>query len=452
MFDYKRPAIVNPDAPPGSLEAKRPAVDNGLDVLDPARYYSREFMEKEWKHLWPRVWLLAGVTSDIPEEGDYVVFDHGHESFVLVRQADGGIRAFYNVCPHRANPIALNERGSVAKFTCAFHAWRFCIDGKLDCITDEQTFHPQLVAHRPGLREVRCDQIGGLIFINMDGKAPALRDWIGFPPGYIENYEIDRMHVVRHVRTEWRANWKTGVDAFYETYHLPHIHAQTQGVMEDFSQYDLYPNGFQRMIVPICTPSHRTTGREQVNDGLKYMMMEAGMNPAEFTGTGVDVRAALQQAKRERAKKLGLHHYDKFTDGQLTDSWASGYFPNVQIGMHPEGVFIMRFQPHETDPERFYYDNMILVRYVDDPNYSTPGWMGLPKDTDVTGNTRPNVDRYPAGVRADLGEVLNQDVDLVEAVQRGQKSRGFRGPLWSEQEMRIRHYHREIDRYINGEK
>jgi phenylpropionate dioxygenase-like ring-hydroxylating dioxygenase large terminal subunit len=452
MFDYKRPAIVNPDAPADSLEAKRPAVDNGLGVPDPARYWSRDFMEKEWKHLWPRVWLLAGVTSDIPEEGDYVVFDHGHESFVLVRQPDGGIRAFYNVCPHRANPIALNERGSVAKFTCAFHAWRFCIDGKLDCITDEQTFHPQLVAHRPGLTEVRCDQIGGLIFINMDGKAPRLRDWIGFPPGYIENYEIDRMHVVRHVRTEWRANWKTGVDAFYETYHLPHIHAQTQGVMEDFSQYDLYPNGFQRMIVPICTPSHRTTGREQVNDGLKYMMMEAGMNPAEFKGTGVDVRAAVQQAKRERAKKFGLHHYDRFTDGQLTDSWASGYFPNVQIGMHPEGVFIMRFQPHETDPERFYYDNMILVRYVDDPNYSTPGWMGLPKDTDVTGSTRPNVDRYPAGVRADLGEVLNQDVDLVEAVQRGQKSRGFRGPLWSEQEMRIRHYHREIDRYINGEK
>ena len=67
----------------------------------------------------------------------------------------------------------------------------------------------------------------------MDGKAPPLREWIGLPPGYIENYQIDKMHVVRHVRTEWLANWKTGVDAFYETYHLPHIHPQTQGVMED---------------------------------------------------------------------------------------------------------------------------------------------------------------------------------------------------------------------------
>ena len=84
----------------------------------------------------------------------------------------------------------------------------------------------------------------------------------------------------------------------------------------------------------------------------------------------------MQKAKRERAKRLGLTHYDKFTDGQLTDSWATGYFPNVQIGMHPEGVFIMRFQPHPTDPERFFYDNMTLIRYVDDTNYSVPGWMG----------------------------------------------------------------------------
>jgi len=440
-------------APAGSLEAKQPEPDNGHAAPDPSRYYSREFMQKEWTHLWPRVWLLAGVTSDIPEEGDYTVFNHGHESFVIVRQEDGGIQAFFNVCPHRANPIALNERGSVAKFTCAFHAWRFCIDGKLDCITDEHSFDEQVVAHRPGLTSVRCDQIGGLIFINMDGKAPPLREWIGLPPGYIENYRIDEMHVVRHVRTEWQANWKTGVDAFYETYHLPHIHPQTQGVMEDYSQYDTYPNGFQRMIVPICTPSHRMHDRENVNEGLKYMMIEAGMDPATFQGTALEVREAVQQAKRARAKRLGLDHYDKFTDGQLTDSWATGYFPNVQIGMHPEGVFIMRFQPHPTDPERFFYDNMTLVRYVDDPKYSVPGWMGLPKDTDVTGATRPNIEHHFIGEpRADLGDVLNQDVDLVEAVQRGQKSRGFRGPLWGQQEARLRHYQREIDRYVNGEK
>jgi phenylpropionate dioxygenase-like ring-hydroxylating dioxygenase large terminal subunit len=450
--NFKADWPMNLHAPAGSLEAKRADVDNGLDVPNPERYYSAEFMKKEWQHLWPRVWLLAGVTPDIPEHGDYTVFDIGHEEFVVVRQEDGSIKAFFNVCPHRANRICLNERGSVERFTCAFHGWKFGCDGELESVTDESTYHPELLANRPGLTEVRCDVIGGLIFINIDGKAPALREWIGLPPGYIENYEIEKMHVVRHVRSEWLANWKTGIDAFYETYHLPHIHPQTQGVMEDFSQYDLYPNGFSRMIVPIGVKSHRIKDQDTVDPYQQYMMKEAGIDPATYTGSARDVREAIQKSKRERGKRFGLTNYEKLTDGQLTDSWATGYFPNVQIGMHPEGVFIMRFLPHPTDPERFYYDNITMFRYVADPSYTVPGWMGLPEGMDVTGATRPNVEHVPAGVKPNLGEVLDQDVELVAAVQRGQKSRGFRGPLWSDQEQRLRHFHRELDRYVNGEK
>ena len=447
-FDFR----VNPGAPPASLEAKRPAVDNGLDVPDPARYHAPEFAALEWERLWPCVWLLAGVTSDIPEAGDYFTFEIGHESILVVRQADGGIKAFFNVCPHRGNRVAQNELGSVAHFTCAFHGWQFECSGKLRSITDEDTFAPQLIAHRPGLAEVRCDSVGGLVFVNIDGKAAPLRDWIGLPEGYIENYQIDRMHVVRHVRSVWHANWKIGVDAFYETYHLPHIHPQTQNVMEDFSQYDLYPNGFSRMIVPLCVKSHRIEDQESVDAGLRFMMQDAGMNPDEFKGTAREVRAAVQQSKRARARRLGLDHYDKLTDGQLTDSWATGLFPNVQIGMHPEGVFIMRFLPHADDPRKFYYDNMTMYRYVDDPAYFVPAWMGLPKDTDVTGQVRPSVERVPDGQVPDLGEVLSQDVELVAAVGAGCRSRGFKGPLWSEQEMRVRHFHRELDRYLGSEK
>jgi phenylpropionate dioxygenase-like ring-hydroxylating dioxygenase large terminal subunit len=439
-------------APDDSLEAKQPGIDNGLDVPDPSRYYSREFMKLEWERLWPRVWLLAGVTCDIPEEGDYSTFTFGHEEMILVRQAGGAVKAFYNVCPHRANKVCMNDRGSVERFSCPFHGWKFGIDGRLASITDEATFDPRLIAHRPGLSEVRCDTIGGLIFVNMDGKAPPLREWIGFPPGYIENYEIDKMNVVRHVRSEWAANWKTGIDAFYETYHLPHIHPQTQTVMEYYSQHDLYPNGFSRMIVPIGVKSHQLSDQKSLDAYLQFLLQESGVDPASFSGDASEVRTAMQKAKRARAKRLSLTHYDKFTDGQLTDSWASGYFPNVQIGQHPEGVFIMRFVPHPTDPERFYYDNMTLFRHVDDPDYTVPAWMGLPKGTDVTGRTRPEIEHVPLGVKPDLGEVLDQDVELVAAVQQGSKSRGFRGPLWCDQEQRVRHMHAELDRYIRNEK
>jgi carnitine monooxygenase subunit len=120
--NYKVDWPMNLGAPKESLEAKQPDVDNGLDVPHPSRYYSREFMELEAQKLWPRVWLLAGVVSDIPEEGDYFVFTVGPEQIVVVRQADQSIKAFFNACSHRGNRICMNERGSVAKFTCSFRA------------------------------------------------------------------------------------------------------------------------------------------------------------------------------------------------------------------------------------------------------------------------------------------------------------------------------------------
>jgi phenylpropionate dioxygenase-like ring-hydroxylating dioxygenase large terminal subunit len=204
------------------------------------------------------------------------------------------------------------------------------------------------------------------------------------------------------------------------------------------------------MIVPIGVKSHGVGDQESIDPYQQFMMREAGVDPRTFGGTAREVRTAIQQVKRERCKRFVLDYYDTLTDAQLTDSWATCYLPNVQIGMHPEAVFVMRFLPHTTDPERFYYDNMTLFRYVPDPGYSMPGWMGLPTELDTTGETRPNIERIPVDVKPNLREVLNQDVELVAAVQRGSKSKGFRGPLWSQQEDRVRHFHRELDRYING--
>ena len=75
--------------------------DIGADIPDPQRYFSRDYMQQEWERLWPKVWLLAGVTPDLKEPGDFITHRHGHEEFLLVRHEDNKIRAFYNVCPHR---------------------------------------------------------------------------------------------------------------------------------------------------------------------------------------------------------------------------------------------------------------------------------------------------------------------------------------------------------------
>ncbi len=106
----------------------------------------------------------------------------------------------------------------------------------------------------------------------------------------------------------------------------------------------------------------------------------------------------------------------------------------------------MRFLPHETDPERFYYDTMTMLLPVDDPDYSPPGWMGLPEGVDPTNDERPNIEHYTIDEDAGLGLVLSQDSELLKVVQKGMRSRGFKGQLWGEQAQRLRHFHVELER------
>jgi hypothetical protein len=78
--------------------------------------------------------------------------------------------------------------------------------------------------------------------------------------------------------------------------------------------------------------------------------------------------------------------------------------------------------------------------------------MGLPEGTDTSGRERPDIEHKAIGEPAELGLVLDQDSELLPVVQKGLRSKAFKGPLWSEQEQRLRHFHNELDRYIEGEK
>lgn len=451
-YNYKQGFPVNPDAPKESFDQKAPYIDNGTGRVDPARYYDPAWMKREWDAMWTKTWLLACPVSDVREAGDFFRFDIGTESFVIVRGEDGQVRAFYNVCPHRGNRIVHQDFGSLSGFTCSFHSWQFGLDGKNQRVTDAETFRQEVLCHERDLPPVKTEVACGFVFISMNPDAPPVRSFLGEIAGHLDLYDIDKMHVVHHKVTEWAANWKTGVDAFYETYHLHAVHPQTQGVMEDLRvQYDLFPGGMSRMYIPFARPSPRLADQDTVNEGIQMMLRDAGIDPAAYHGTAQEARRAIQVAKRQRAARLGLD-YDRFTDAQLSDSVPYGIFPNVQLGCHVEGVFLMRFFPHPTDPERFFYDNCILYRHVDDPTYTVPDWMGLPKGTDTTGAVRPDIERVPFGNPPGLGDVLDQDSELLPVVQQGVRSRAFKGPLWGEQEIRLRHFHAELDRYMAGEK
>jgi len=441
--------IINPDAPEDSYEAKAPYIDNGTAPISPERYYSQDYMEKERTHLWAKVWNWAAREEDIPEPGDYVMFELGRESFIITRDNDDTIRAFFNVCSHRGNRLVTEETGSrPAGFTCPFHNWRFALDGKIDHVTDRETFRPEALCRNKDLTEVRCESWEGFIFINMDKDAKPLLDHLGPLPAHAKPYRLQEMRIMRRVRAVWDSNWKVGVDGFNEAYHVHAIHPQILPVFNDYhAQVDLYPNGMSRMVTKFAYESPRM-GIDGLNAGLRATMQEVGLDPDNFEGPKETVRPAVQAAKRARADRLGID-YSGFLDNQLTDDWNYDIFPNIQMGIHPEGVSMLYFRPHATDPRKFVFDVIVMMHPQENPEILPPAYMGLPEGWDISGKEPAQV-QHIDWREGGLGEVFDQDSGLFAEVQRGIESLGFRGSILSEQEQRIGHFHAELDRYINA--
>lgn len=431
------------------FDQRAPAIDNGTARPTPERYHDSAYARREWEKVFARSWLIACPLSDVAEPGDFATFDIGPESFIIVRGDDGAVHAHYNVCPHRGSRLVLSDVGCLGQFTCPFHSWQFSLEGENIAVTDAETFRPEVLCHDHSLSSVRCEIAAGLVFIAMDPDIQPLKEWLAPILPHLELYDIDRMHVVQHRRSDWGANWKGGVDAFAETYHLHAVHPQTQCLMDDRTQIDVYPGGFSRQFVPFAQPSPRFADQETVNPGIAMMLRDAGIDPATYAGSARESRTAVQAAKRVRGATYDLG-YEKFSDSQLSDSTIYSVFPNAQIGCHPEAVFLHRFLPHPTDPNQFTYDTCILYRHIDAPGYGAPAWMGLGEEVDLTGETRPEIFRTALGEPPGLGEVLDQDSELLPIVQAGSRSRGFRGPLWSEQEARLRHFHAELDRMMTA--
>ena len=167
---------------------------------------------------------------------------------------------------------------------------------------------------------------------------------------------------------------------------------------------------------------------------------------ALFAGTAANVRAAIARAKRRDDNVFGLD-YSAFTDAQLTDDWNPSMFPNMALNAFPEAVQVMRFLPHPSDPAKSFFHVWILVPTTR-AGVRPPANFGVEPEVDVTGAVRPER-RYTRQEAAGVGDVLQQDIDNMAAVQKGLTSAGMaNGVRLSEQEQRIQQFHAEIDRRL----
>eukprot|EP00456_Euglypha_rotunda_P012148 TRINITY_DN13398_c0_g1_i4.p1 TRINITY_DN13398_c0_g1~~TRINITY_DN13398_c0_g1_i4.p1 ORF type:complete len:435 (-),score=72.91 TRINITY_DN13398_c0_g1_i4:14-1318(-) len=418
---------VTPDAPKGSHDEKFPSLretyperDRFL-MVDPSRYYSAEFMQREWDCMWTKTWTCAGRVSDLKGADHWFRYELGRESFIITRVASGEVKAFYNVCRHRGNRLVQQDFGRQRLFTCPFHGWQWQTTGKLEQITDRSCFNDKALCATLDLIPVRCEIWDGFVFINMDEKAAPLSDFLAELPEVMRSYEMEKMHVVKDVVIEFDANWKVVSEAFLESYHLQVTHPQAKPFVDDVNyQIDIFHNGHARLHTAVAIPSPRMPDRNALDPVLGYMLMEAGIDAANFQGRAMEARAAILDAKRKSDNPYGVD-YSGFTDTQVTDDWNYSIFPNMTFNTHPEGVLVMRFLPHATDPEKSYYHVWVISRKLKE-GVRPPAYMGVEPDVDVSGSTRP-ARRYNSKQNPELGQVLEQDVGNIEGVQKGLRSR-----------------------------
>ena len=428
---YRKVARVRPEDSPETPVDKTPDPEVGHGLIAKERYTSPEFMRLEWEHVWTKVWLLGGCAQDLAEPGDFICTDIGRESVLLVRQRDGDVKAFYNVCQHRGNRLRPEGSGSTATFKCQYHHWEYELDGSFKRIPDLDTF-PQGAPPCSGIQTLPCEVWNGFVWFSLNPQAGPLRDYLDPVDKHLAPYQFDRMALTRDITVEWHCNWKTSVDAFNESYHVQGIHPQLLWYLHDLDiQIDTYER-HNRYLIPFGTLSPRVRTPNAIPDPIKVVMKAAGMDPADYDGPIENIRRDLQKWKRAHAAGQGKD-YSRLNDDQLTDDYHYLIFPNVTLNTHADDLMLFRQRPHPTDPDRMYYDIWTFEL--------VPAGAPWPE--------RPRHQHFMHGDKS-IGLVLDQDAQNLPGVQQGMHSAGFPGLWLGRQELRIRHFHKVLDDYVYG--
>lgn len=415
-------------------------------TLKPERYTGAAFAEQEWETVWARNWLLLNHTNALEEEGDFFVEQVGRESIIAVRQRDGSVKCFYNICQHRGNQLVTTSEGSVDAFTCGYHGWRWALDGACDHAQDAEDFgfNP---CEKLRLAEVRCEVFAGFVWINMDPAAIPLKDYLGPVWSLCQDYPTERYRRISGTSVRMPCNWKTAMDNFHESYHIAAAHPVGLGWMEDHyskTRTTEFGNGHALSINFGSVQSSRLAEGTPLGPQLVQDLQEWDLDPETFAGRERETRVALQRQKRVLAHAKGRDYYDRLNDDQLTDPHHVTLFPNSALTFNADGVLLLRATPDGDDPNRCILDTWFYS--------SAPGsfWAKMltsgADDTQASEAERTLVD-YEDAV---LGPVLQDDAWVLAAQQRGFRSRGFTGAVLAAQESRIAQYHAMIDRCMAG--
>jgi choline monooxygenase len=203
----------------------------------------------EKESIFSRTWQVVGHHVQVKNPGDYFTTELIGEPLLIVRSTDEKLRAFYNVCRHRAGPPA-EGCGSRKLFRCGYHGWTYNLDGSLIGATEMEGvegFRPEAFALRP----VGVEEWFNFVFVNLDSAARKLSESLGELRAQAEKFHFSGMKLFERRTYDMQCNWKTYVDNYLEGYHLPSVHPGLNREL-DYNAYTVEPHkNYVRQYSPI---------------------------------------------------------------------------------------------------------------------------------------------------------------------------------------------------------
>lgn len=192
-------------------------------ALDQAFYRSEEVFQQDLKHVFHHEWQLAGHISELPEIGDYFLWEMMEESVIITRDNTGEIRALANVCRHRGSRVCIEPRGNTKRFTCPYHAWIFNLDGSL---FNARMLDKEVDRSKLGLKQVAVEVFHGMIFVSLAENPDSFDQLRQELDRALRPFGLEKTKIAHRVQYPVKANWKLLVENYNECYHCTAAHPE----------------------------------------------------------------------------------------------------------------------------------------------------------------------------------------------------------------------------------
>jgi phenylpropionate dioxygenase-like ring-hydroxylating dioxygenase large terminal subunit len=220
------------------------ALDAGLTL--PASWYGSDpaIHRLELERIFARTWQYVARTEQLTEPGSFVATRAGHVPVVVVRDLEGDLRGYVNVCRHRGHLVARGS-GKRASLQCPYHAWTYGLDGCLRAAPRSER-EPGFDFDAYSLLPLSVESWGPFVFANPDHEAAPLAEALGGIPAHLAEGGIDVDRLRFRERLEWShaTNWKVGIENYLECYHCPVAHPSFSKLIDvDPDEYLLRAEG-----------------------------------------------------------------------------------------------------------------------------------------------------------------------------------------------------------------